>query len=64
MKAEGWSSQVFDISPEGLSAWQEAIAAHASQISTFWSSLGAMYQAVAEYLLVNSGIRLWRMAGS
>lgn len=58
---EGWVSQVFPISQEGLAAWQDSIAAHGSQISTFWTSENEMRQAVTDYLCWNSGIQLWSM---
>jgi LmbE family N-acetylglucosaminyl deacetylase len=60
MEAEGWVSQVFPISQDGLEAWLDSISAHASQISTFWENDLAMRQAVADYLHSNGGIRLWR----
>jgi len=61
MEQEGWVSQVFPISLEGLEAWQDSVSAHASQISTFWVSDLAMRQAVADYLGWYKGLRLWRM---
>ncbi len=60
LKSDGWASQLFTISPESLTAWQESIAAHASQISTFWENTNAMRQAVAEYISMNEGLRLWK----
>lgn len=63
MEQQGWTNQVFPISPEGLAAWQDSIAAHGSQISTFWSSENAMRQAVAAYLQADNGIRLWKQPG-
>lgn len=59
MIASGWDSQTFPVSAEGLAAWQESIRAHRSQISTFWSSDLEMRQAIAAYLKVVGGIRLW-----
>ncbi len=61
MEQEGWASQLFLISQEGLVAWQDSISAHGSQISTFWASDLAMRQAVTDYLNWYDGIRLWRM---
>ena len=49
LQQEGWLSQVFPISPEGLVAWQNSIAAHGSQISTFWNGEHEMRLAVHEY---------------
>ncbi len=60
LKVDGWDSQLFPVSQAGLLAWQDAIAAHASQISTFWSSELEMRKAVAAYLFENGGLRLWR----
>jgi LmbE family N-acetylglucosaminyl deacetylase len=56
----GWESHCFPITPQGLVAWQDSIAAHASQISTFWMDTFEMRQAVSEYLEQNNGIQLWR----
>ena len=60
MEQEGWLSQVFPISPEGLMAWQDSIVFHGSQISTFWKGEREMRKAVGDYLEENQGIRLWR----
>lgn len=60
LKQTGWTSHGFPISPQGLVAWQDSIAAHASQISTFWRDMPEMQQAVSEYLKQNNGIQLWR----
>ena len=64
MEQDGWVSQVFPISQEGLVAWQDSISAHGSQISTLWDSDFTMRQAVAEYLHWYDGIRLWRIPAS
>ncbi len=60
MEQEGWISQLFPISADGLAAWLEAISAHGSQISTFWANDLAMRQAITNYLSTNDGIRLWK----
>jgi len=60
MSADGWTSHTFPVSHQGLSAWQDSIAAHASQISTFWNSEDEMRRAITKYLADNGGIRLWR----
>lgn len=60
MEQEGWVSQVFPVSKNGLVAWQDSIAAHGSQISTFWSSEAEMRRAIEDYLNWNCGILLWR----
>lgn len=64
MIALGWDSQTFPVSPDGLAAWQDAISAHRSQISTFWSSDLEMRQAIAAYLKVAGGVRLWSQPAS
>jgi LmbE family N-acetylglucosaminyl deacetylase len=60
MVLDGWGSQVYPISARGLRAWQDAIAEHASQISTFWPNEQEMRHAISDYLIGNGGIRLWR----
>lgn len=62
LEQTGWQSHCFSISPQGLVAWQDSIAAHASQISTFWMDTLDMRQSVSEYLKQNNGIQLWRKA--
>ena len=61
MEQEGWVSQVFPVSRDGLVAWQDSISAHGSQISTFWDSDLKMRQVVAQYLDWYGGIRLWQI---
>ena len=60
MQQEGWLSQVFPISLDGLTAWQDSIVAHGSQISTFWKGELEMRLAVSDYLEQNKGLLLWR----
>lgn len=60
MEADGWSSSMFPISEQGLAAWQDSIAAHSSQISTFWTGEAEMRQAIADYEHSCGGLRLWR----
>lgn len=59
LEAAGWSSQIFPISSAGLHAWQDSIAAHASQISTFWTGESKMRQAIENYWLESGGIHFW-----
>lgn len=56
----GWEYQVFPISTPGLAAWQASIAAHASQISTFWDSPEAMRASVEQFCQQMEGVRFWR----
>ena len=60
MEQDGWISQLFPISADGLAAWMDAISAHGSQISTFWANDRDMRQAIMDYLSANGGIRLWK----
>ena len=60
LEASGWQKTLFPLSPFGLAAWQEAVAAHQSQISTFWPDLTAMRLALAAYLDRFGGLPLWR----
>jgi LmbE family N-acetylglucosaminyl deacetylase len=50
----------FPISSAGLSAWQLAIAAHRSQISTFWGNLKEMEAAILSYCKHMDGFWLWK----
>ncbi len=56
---EMWQARVFPVSQPGLDAWGEAVAAHASQISTFWIDAEAMRAAIKEYWGEIRGVRLW-----
>lgn len=56
----GMSSKVFPISQEGLAAWEASVAAHASQISTFWGDEAEMRAALRRYCYQEGGVRLWR----
>lgn len=60
LRTDGWQSQVFPISEAGLASWQASIAAHRSQISTFWPDLEAMREAIRSYCQSEEGIRLWK----
>lgn len=52
--------KVFPVSEAGLNVWVEAVAAHASQISTFWSDLDQVRDAIHSYWEPYEGIRLWQ----
>jgi LmbE family N-acetylglucosaminyl deacetylase len=52
--------ELFPISKSGLEHWQRSIAAHASQLSTFWESTAEMEAAVQAYWDTCRGIRLLR----
>jgi LmbE family N-acetylglucosaminyl deacetylase len=49
----------YDISSPGLKAWQKSIAAHQSQISTFWTNIDEMQRAIQEYCRSMDGIKLF-----
>ena len=53
-------SVLFPVSEEGLRAWEQAVAAYASQISSFWESMEAMRVSLRAYLEEQGGVRLWR----
>jgi len=55
----GMTSKRFFISAKGLSAWQESIAAHASQLSSLFADEHVMRQKIKEYLQTNGGLPLW-----
>ncbi len=56
----GLEAVVFPVSPTGLRAWQTAVAAHSSQISTFWKNREAMRAEMSAYCEEMGGVRLWR----
>jgi LmbE family N-acetylglucosaminyl deacetylase len=58
-----WEEIRFPISAAGMQAWEAAVAAHRSQISTFWPDLEAMRTALSAYARQAKGgmaVRLWR----
>jgi LmbE family N-acetylglucosaminyl deacetylase len=54
-------SFVQGISPPALAAWQAAVAAYTSQISTFWGSLEEMRARIAAYHQEGGGAVLWQI---
>ena len=56
----GLKSSKYAITPDGMSAWQDAVAAHRSQISTFWMDLDDMRGAIQAYYAQMGGIWLWQ----
>jgi LmbE family N-acetylglucosaminyl deacetylase len=63
LEQEGWRRQCTSLSPGGLKAWQDCVAAHASQISTFWADEAAMRAAIAEYSAQEGAVCLWQWGG-
>jgi LmbE family N-acetylglucosaminyl deacetylase len=57
----GCEASLFPISEAALSAWEASIAAHTSQISTFWTDLPAMQASIENYCVEQGGVRLWRI---
>ena len=49
----------FPISCSGLSAWQNAVGEHKSQISTFWGGLDEMKTKISQYWSAGGGSYLW-----
>jgi len=60
LRRDGWMERRFKISESGLKAWYESIAAHKSQVSTFWGDLTVMKEMVEHYVEMAGGARLWR----
>lgn len=60
LREAGWEQVIRPISPDGMAAWEQAVAAHASQISTFWPNFTAMRQALRDYSRSIGGAALWR----
>jgi LmbE family N-acetylglucosaminyl deacetylase len=50
----------YTITPDGMLAWQDAVAAHRSQISTFWKDLDEMGSAIQMFYQQMGGIWLWQ----
>ncbi len=63
LAAQGWQCQAHSVSPQGLLQWEQAAAAHASQVGSFWPDAASMRQALAAYTAdPRSG--LWRAPDS
>ena len=58
--AKAWARLPMALSTEALKAWQSAIAAYHSQISTFWTGLPEMELAINNYW-AGGGWRLWQI---
>jgi hypothetical protein len=55
----GMHHNLYPISKKGLETWQASIAAHCSQISTFWTSTHQMREVVQAYWEPNRGLDIW-----
>jgi LmbE family N-acetylglucosaminyl deacetylase len=58
--SSGWRNLHHPISIAGLRAWQQAVAAHKSQISTFWADEKDMKSAIRSDLKRMGGIFMWK----
>jgi LmbE family N-acetylglucosaminyl deacetylase len=58
MIVAGFKSSLHTLTHGGLLAWQDAIAAHRSQLSTFWKSPDEMRNAILSYYNAMGGIWL------
>lgn len=56
----GLAPEVFSISASGLEAWETAIVAYRSQITSFWEDFAAARASIREYHSQVGGVRLWR----
>ena len=56
---QGAKKTNYPVSAEGLAAWQASVAAHESQISTFWNSMEEMREAIAKHCETFGGVTLW-----
>jgi len=57
---EELNHKLFPISERGLEIWMASIAAHSSQISTFWAGTDQMREAVRTYWEPFQGLRIWK----
>jgi len=55
-------AEVRPVSEAGLRAWQEGIAAYASQIGMLFENLEKMQAMIQSYWQSSAGIQLWRAA--
>lgn len=56
----GLNPTIFPVSEHGLQVWIDAVAAHASQLSTFWPTFEHMRSAIRSYWEPFEGVQLWR----
>ena len=56
---EDMNGKTFFISAQGLAAWQGAITAHASQISSLFEDLQDMQTQIKNYQLSRNGLTIW-----
>ncbi|HKJ27927.1 MAG TPA: PIG-L family deacetylase [Anaerolineales bacterium] len=56
----GAKKETFAVSPQGLAAWQDSVAAYASQISTFWASEAEMRDGIRTFSEQFGGVPLFK----
>ena len=56
----GWGTKSFSISDHALQVWARAVAAHRSQISSFWTGKEDLLSDLRVYREQMGGVRLWR----
>jgi LmbE family N-acetylglucosaminyl deacetylase len=57
---KGWECINFKVSEPGMQAWCAAIAAHRSQLSTFWPTLEDIRKDIQAYSRSQDGLCLWK----
>ena len=55
----GYHPKLHTISIKGLEAWQDSVAAHTTQISTFWPDVETMREEITKYHSKVGGVRMW-----
>jgi LmbE family N-acetylglucosaminyl deacetylase len=60
LRQKGWEWVCYPISKKGMEAWWASIAAHKSQISTFWANLEEMQADMEAYACAQGGLCLWK----
>ncbi len=61
---QSMSGKVFQVSPEGVAAWQDGIAVYASQLSSLFDDEAAMRRQIRAYAQENGGLQLWELEGA
>jgi len=59
-----WKMHAYPVTADGLLAWQRAVAAYASQVSTFWQDLDVMKADLRSYAFQAGGVCLWQRKDS
>lgn len=59
LSASMWQKHIFPVSAAGIAAWQAAVGAYSSQISTFWRDNAEMQAAIHTYAARQGGVTLW-----